>query len=128
MTRRKYTSYLFAVVDGDATAAEQFARFLGDLMSGSDGVAPTSRLPAVWSRSGGVAISTADELQIDLLMASVYCAWEMSTQEEAQLAISWARRMVAQSRLAIADLDETTYLLVGQYLQTLIRGRRPTAS
>jgi hypothetical protein len=89
-------------------------------------VAPTSRLAAVRSQSGGIAISAADDAHTDLLMASVYCAWEMSTREEAQLALRWARRMIAQSRLAFANVDETAYVLGGQYLQSLISARRRT--
>ena len=88
--------------------------------------APTSQLAAVQSSSGGVAVGAADERQIDLLMGSVFCAWELSTHEEAQLALRWARRMIGQSRLAFADIDETTYVLGGQYLQALISGRRRT--
>jgi len=88
-------------------------------------VAPAGQLAAVHAQSSGIA-STVDEAHIDLLMGSVYCAWEMSTHEEAQLALRWARRMVAQSRLAFSNLDETVYVLGGQYLQALIGGRRRT--
>jgi hypothetical protein len=95
-------------------------------MSDSGIVAPTSPLAAVRSQSGGVAITVADDRQIDLLMGSVYCAWELSTQEEAQIALRWARHVIGQSRLAFADIDETTYVLGGQYLQALISGRRRT--
>lgn len=86
-----------------------------------------THLAAAPSRSGGVAISAVEnDRQIDLLMGSVYCAWEQSTRDEAQLALRWARRMVGQSRLTFADVDETTYVLGGQYLQALISGRRRT--
>ena len=97
----------------------------GILMPGS-GLAPIGRLAAVRSQSGGIAISAMDDAHIDVLMASVYCAWEMSTREEAQLARRWAHRMIAQSRLAFANVDETSYVLGGQYLQTLISARRRT--
>jgi hypothetical protein len=80
----------------------------------------------VQSSSGGVAVGAADERQIDLLMGSVFCAWELATHEEAQLALRWARRLIGQSRLAFADIDETTYVLGGQYLQALLSGRRRT--
>jgi hypothetical protein len=95
-------------------------------MPGLGGLAPIGRLAAVQSQSGGIAVSAADDTHIDLLMASVYCAWEMSTREEAQLALRWARRMIAQSRLAFANVDETAYVLGGQYLQTLISARHRT--
>ena len=95
-------------------------------MSGAGGVAPTSRLAAVRAQSGGIAISAADDAHTDLLMASVYCAWEMSTREEAQLALRWARRMISQSLLAFANVVETAYVLGGQYLQSLISARRRT--
>lgn len=94
-------------------------------MSGSGEVAPLGRLAAVRSQAGETALD-GDDLEIDLLMGSVYCAWELSTREEAQLALRWARRMIAQSRLDFANVDETTYVLGGQYLQTLISGRRRT--
>ena len=95
-------------------------------MSGPGEVAPTGRLAAVQSLSGGVAISAGDEASIDLLMGSVYCAWEMSTHDEAQMALHWARHMIAHSRFGFANVEETTYVLGGQYLQTLISARRRT--
>ena len=95
-------------------------------MFGLPATAPTNPLAAVISRSGGVAVSAADERDVDLLMGSVYCAWELATQEEARLALRWARRQVGRSRQAFSDVDETTYVLGGQYLQALISGRRRT--
>lgn len=95
-------------------------------MSGPDATAPTSPLAAIHSRSGGVAVTTMDDRDVDLLMGSVYCAWEVATQEEAQLALRWARRVVGQSRIGFSTVDETTYVLGGQYLQALISGRRKT--
>lgn len=89
-------------------------------------VAPESELAVGQSLSDDVAGSAAGDRQIDLLMGSVFCAWELATHEEAQLALRWARRMIGQSRLAFADIDETTYVVGGQYLQALISGRRRT--
>jgi hypothetical protein len=126
MTRANYTSYVFAALEGKPRAQGDLHAYWGTSMPGSGGTAPTSRLAAVQSQSGGIAVSPADEAHIDLLMGSVYCAWEMSTHEEAQRALRWARRKVAQSRLAFASIDETTYVLGGQYLQALISGRRGT--
>jgi len=69
-------------------------------------------------------VSAVDERDVDLLMGSVYCAWELATPDEAKLALRWARRLAGRSRRTFADVDETTYVLGGQYLQALISGRR----
>jgi len=95
-------------------------------MSGLEATAPTGPLAAVTSRSGGVAVGAVGARDVDLLMGSVYCAWELATPDEAKLALRWARRLAGQSRRAFADVDETTYVLGGQYLQALISGRRRT--
>ena len=125
MTPKNNTSYVFAAVEGDPRRQSSLRASWGMLMPGSGGVAPISRLAAVRSQPG-VVRSSGDDLEFDLLMGSVYCAWEMSTREEAQLALRWARRLVAQSRLDFANVDETTYVLGGQYLRALISGRRRT--
>ena len=95
-------------------------------MPGQLATAPSSLLAATRSRSGGVAVSAMDERDVDLLMGSVYCAWELATPEEASLALRWARHLVAQSHISFSTVDETTYVLGGQYLQALISGRRRT--
>jgi len=69
-----------------------------------------------------------ETVRVELLMGSVYCAWEAATREEAVLALGWARRLLGQTRQhAARDVEETTYVLGGQYLQSLISDRRRMA-
>ena len=65
-----------------------------------------------------------DPTRLDQMMGAVYFAWDAATGEEATLALRWAHLLLAQSRYLPADPEATTYVLGGQYLQSLQRRRR----
>lgn len=96
-------------------------------MSFSENTAAVPLVPHASRPADVLAASAAWEgVRFELLMASVYCAWEAATCEEASLARCWAQQLLGHTRQhAARDVDERTYVLGGQYLQALIgdRGR-----
>jgi len=99
-------------------------------MSPSERAAALPLVPPASCPADVVAASAAREsVRVELLMGSVYCAWEAATREEAMLAVGWARQLLGQTRQhAMRDLEETTYVLGGQYLQSLLSDRRRMAA
>lgn len=99
-------------------------------MSSSENSAALCTVPHASRPTDVVAASAAwESVRVEMLMVSVYCAWEAATCEEASLALRWARQLLGHTRQhAVRDVDETTYVLGGQYLQAMICDRRRTAN